>query len=93
MTELPAETRLGAIRLRVGDVDRARGFYESAIGLRKPEAAAFEFVVGSIGVPAGRVLFFDDALENVEGARSCGLQAVHVTSDTTVADTLAAMGL
>ena len=34
MTELPAETRLGAIRLRVGDVDRARGFYEDAIGLR-----------------------------------------------------------
>ncbi len=34
MTELPAETRLGAIRLRVGDVDRARHFYESAIGLR-----------------------------------------------------------
>jgi putative hydrolase of the HAD superfamily len=71
----------------------AKIFTSSAIGLRKPEAAAFAFVVGEIGVPAGRVLFFDDALENIEGARSCGLQAVHVTSDGDVAKTLAAMGL
>ena len=34
MSELPAATRLGAIRLRVGDVDRARSFYETVIGLR-----------------------------------------------------------
>ena len=34
MSELPETTRLGAIRLRVGDVDRVRGFYETAIGLR-----------------------------------------------------------
>ena len=33
MGDLPAETRLGAIRLRVGDVDSQRGFYERAIGL------------------------------------------------------------
>ena len=34
MGELPAETRLGAIRLRVGDVERLRDFYETTIGLR-----------------------------------------------------------
>jgi catechol 2,3-dioxygenase len=34
MGELPAETRLGSIRLRVGDVDRLREFYETTIGLR-----------------------------------------------------------
>jgi FMN phosphatase YigB (HAD superfamily) len=66
-------------------------FVSSTIGLRKPDAAAFQFVVDEIGVPAERVVFFDDSLSNVEGARACGLQAVHVTSHADVAKTLAAM--
>ena len=33
MSELPDEARLGAIRLRVGDLDLEREFYETAIGL------------------------------------------------------------
>lgn len=54
-------------------------FVSSTIGLRKPDRAAFEHVVAEIGVPAERVLFFDDLAENVEGARAVGLQAVQVT--------------
>jgi putative hydrolase of the HAD superfamily len=65
-------------------------FTSSGIGLRKPDAAAYRFVVDAIGVPAGRILFFDDSLANVEAARACGLTAVHVTAATTVADTLKA---
>ena len=34
MAELPADARLGAIRLRVGDVERMTRFYDEAIGLR-----------------------------------------------------------
>jgi putative hydrolase of the HAD superfamily len=68
-------------------------FVSSAIGLRKPDAAAFQFVVDEIGVPAERIVFFDDSLPNVEGARACGLQAVHVTSHADVARTLGALGL
>ena len=34
MGELPADTRLGSIRLRAGDVGLLRDFYERAIGLR-----------------------------------------------------------
>jgi glucose-1-phosphatase len=66
-------------------------FTSSDIGLRKPDSEAFQFVVAAIGVPAGRILFFDDMLANVEGARACGLQAVHVTSKSTVHDALAGM--
>lgn len=66
-------------------------FTSSDIGLRKPDAEAFQFVVDAIGVPAGRILFFDDLLANVEGARACGLQAIHVTSKATVPDALAGM--
>jgi putative hydrolase of the HAD superfamily len=68
-------------------------FVSSTIGLRKPDAEAFRFVVGEIGVPAERIVFFDDSQNNVEGARACGLQAVHVTSHADVAEALAAMGL
>ena len=68
-------------------------FVSSTIGLRKPDAAAFQHVVKEIGMPAERILFFDDNADNISGARACGLQAVHVTSPTIVADTLAAAGL
>ena len=68
-------------------------FTSHEMGLRKPEAAAFAHIVQEIGVPAERILFFDDTLGNVEGARACGLQAVHVTSDETVSATLARLGL
>ena len=68
-------------------------FLSSAIGLRKPDAAAYDHVVKAIGVPAGRIVFFDDLAANIEGARARGLTAVHVTSPKDVADALAALGL
>jgi FMN phosphatase YigB (HAD superfamily) len=68
-------------------------FLSSAIGLRKPDAAAYDQVVQAIGVPAGRIVFFDDSAENIEGARNSGLQAVHVRSPDDVADALTALGL
>jgi len=66
-------------------------FTSSDIGLRKPDAEAFQYVVNAIGVPAGRILFFDDSLANIEGARACGLNAVHVTTGSTVAGKLATL--
>ena len=68
-------------------------FLSSAIGLRKPEAAAYDQVVKAIGVPASRIVFFDDLAENIDGARACGLTAVHVTSPDDVAHALAALGI
>jgi putative hydrolase of the HAD superfamily len=68
-------------------------YLSSTIGLRKPDKAAYDHVVNAIGVPASRILFFDDSAENVEGARACGLKAVHVKSSKDVADALAALGI
>jgi putative hydrolase of the HAD superfamily len=68
-------------------------FLSSSIGLRKPEAAAYDHVVKAIGVPASRIVFFDDVAENIEGARARGLTAVHVTSPDDVALALSALGL
>ncbi len=55
-------------------------FMSSDIGKRKPEREAFQSVAAAMGVPPHRIAFFDDSLENVEGARASGLRAVHVRS-------------
>lgn len=68
-------------------------FLSSTIGLRKPDAEAYDHVVKAIGVPASRILFFDDVPANIEGARSRGLAAVHVTSTDDVAKALTALGI
>src|SRR5450755_4112863 len=68
-------------------------FLSSTIGLRKPDAEAYDHVVKAIGVPAARIVFFDDLAENIEGARARGLTAVHVTSPDDVAHALAALGI
>lgn len=68
-------------------------YLSSSIGLRKPDAEAFDHVVAAIGVPAERIVFFDDLAENIEGARARGLKAVHVTSPRDVANALEALGI
>jgi putative hydrolase of the HAD superfamily len=68
-------------------------YLSSSIGLRKPDADAFDHVVAAMGVPASRVVFFDDLAENIEGARAQGLKAVLVKSSRDVADALTALGI
>jgi glucose-1-phosphatase len=70
-----------------------RIFLSSAIGLRKPDAKAYDHVVQAIGVPASRIVFFDDLAENIEGAKARGLIGVHVTSPDDVAGALTALGI
>jgi putative hydrolase of the HAD superfamily len=68
-------------------------FLSSTIGLRKPDAEAYDHVVKAIGVPASRILFFDDSAANIEGARARGLHAIHVTSTDDVARALTTLGI
>ncbi len=68
-------------------------YLSSSIGLRKPEAEAYHHVASAIGVPASRIVFFDDSADNIAGARAYGLTAVHVKSSEDVARALAALGI
>ncbi|WP_375774929.1 HAD family hydrolase [Bradyrhizobium sp. ma5] len=68
-------------------------FLSSTIGHRKPDAEAYDHVVKAIGVPASRILFFDDLAANIDGARARGLHAIHVTSTDDVARALTALGM
>jgi glucose-1-phosphatase len=68
-------------------------FLSSTIGLRKPDAEAYDHVVQAIGVPAERIVFFDDLEENIKCARKRGLKAVLVASPDDVARGLEALGI
>ena len=68
-------------------------FVSSELGLRKPDPEAFTVVAGLTGFLTSEILLFDDTPENVDGARSTGMQAVLVESTTDVRGALRGLGL
>lgn len=66
----------------------ARLFVSSEIGRRKPDPAAFRYVADAIGLAPERILFLDDAEENIAGAQSIGMPAIHVHSSEDIARTI-----
>jgi putative hydrolase of the HAD superfamily len=67
-------------------------FASHVIGLRKPEREAFDYIAEAIGIAPKSILFFDDLLENVQGASAAGLQVVHVRSPIDVQIALKSLG-
>ncbi len=63
-----------------------KAYYSHVISHRKPDVAAFEYVINDSKLNAAETLFIDDALVNVEGARLAGLQAHHLTGGKTILD-------
>jgi glucose-1-phosphatase len=63
-----------------------KAYYSHVISQRKPDVAAFEYVINDSKLHAAETLFIDDALVNVEGARLAGLQAIHLTDGKTILD-------
>ncbi len=55
-------------------------FNSSDIGVRKPEPEAFQIVADLIGVDLSEIVFYDDSIENIIGAKKIGLNTVHVRS-------------
>jgi glucose-1-phosphatase len=53
-------------------------FLSHKMGLSKPDPAIYLSAISDIGVPANRVLFFDDLLANLEGAKSVGIYTHHI---------------
>jgi FMN phosphatase YigB (HAD superfamily) len=63
-------------------------FVSSQLGVRKPEARAFEAIAARTGIKSSRMMFFDDTYENIVGATDVGLSAVHVSSPEDVMNAL-----
>lgn len=57
-------------------------YYSCAIGLRKPDAAAFHHVLAQHRADPARTLFIDDSIQHVLGARAAGLHAEHLDLDS-----------
>ncbi|MDE6467676.1 MAG: HAD family phosphatase [Muribaculaceae bacterium] len=54
----------------------------------KPDARIFEYTAAELDIDPAETLFFDDSMTNVEAARACGFQAVHVAPGTEFTDYL-----
>ena len=59
-------------------------YYSHILRLRKPDKSSFEFIIRENELDPASTLFVDDALVNVEGARSVGLQGYFLDKGQTV---------
>ncbi len=55
-----------------------RHYLSYRLGLAKPDADIFEYVLADLGLPAGQIVFLDDNQPNIETARRLGFDA-HLT--------------
>ena len=70
---------------------RLAGFYEAFekvyfshhIGIRKPDASAFELILNENGLSGKNVAFVDDTKGHVESARKLGLRGIHLDPPNT----------
>ena len=61
------------------------------VGLRKPQPAIYQHALDLLGLPAGRVLFVDDAEPNTLGAQALGIRALLHTDPRCTRAALAAL--
>lgn len=59
-------------------------YFSCDIGMRKPEERIYQFVLEEAGMAQNEVIFFDDDLRNIVGAREIGIESVHVVDGMTV---------
>lgn len=53
-------------------------FYSHEIGLRKPNADCYQFVLARIGLEAEEIVFMEDTKINLEGAEKCGIPCIEM---------------
>ena len=50
------------------------------MGLRKPNAEAFQYIVDEQGLDPKQTLFIDDSIQHIEGAKKMGFQTIHLVN-------------
>ena len=68
-------------------------FASHLIGKMKPQRECFAYVCDAMALNPEQILFFDDGMENVEGARRAGLHAFKATSPAEVRKVLETEGI
>lgn len=57
-----------------------KAFYSCEIGLRKPDDECYDWVLNKTDLEAGKTLFIDDSIPNIEAAKKAGLQTILLTT-------------
>lgn len=92
MYQLVAELKEKGVRVallsnvngKIAKMVRGFGFYEPFdpcllscdIGFEKPSQKAFEALMDKLSLPAREIIFIDDRIENIEGAKKAGIDAI-----------------
>lgn len=61
-------------------------YFSHEVNMRKPDPEIFEFVCKEQHLDPRKTVFIDDSIQHVEGARSIGLNAIHLTEGRTIHD-------
>ena len=61
-----------------------KAFYSCEIGLRKPDAVCFDWVINDLNINPANSVFIDDSAQNIEAAQKAGLQTIHLTAGNLV---------
>jgi len=61
-------------------------YYSHEIHMRKPNSEIFEFVCSEHGLKPSEVLFIDDSIQHIDGAKSIGINAIHLEKNQTIQD-------
>ncbi len=67
-----------------------KAYLSNEIGMRKPDAEAFEIILQENDLEAKHVLFVDDSPQHVEGAKKLGIQGYHLVEPERLEDLFAA---
>ena len=67
-------------------------YYSHLIQQRKPDAAAYEIILRENGLRAAEILFIDDTLKNIEGAKATGIKVLHLKNEELLESALANLG-
>lgn len=63
-----------------------QAWYSHLIGRRKPDLAAFRYVIEQGNIDPGATIFVDDSKNNVDGAKAAGLKGLYLEPGSTILD-------
>jgi putative hydrolase of the HAD superfamily len=77
LSNMPAELLTGIVSRFSWIEDFDASLFSCRLGMIKPEPGIYQACLEALEVEAGRSVFVDDSIENVQGAKAVGMEAIH----------------